>query len=149
MLAVACRVNEYGLNKQRLTFTGANKTEIVRAVCRIDFDPCASVADAEGVGYALADCSCELLARCALVLIINLRACAARSVEVDFYRKVIAVLVDVCYSVRQIKCSVVVDNISLAVIALEQFADVLAYLARYFKLLIVSAERAAVIAAFC
>ena len=53
-----------------------------------------------------------------------------------------------CYSVREIECSVVVDNISLAVIALEQFADVLADFARYFKLLLVSAECAAVIAAF-
>ena len=77
MLAVACGVDKYGLYQQRLAFTRADKTEIIRAVCRIDFDLCAPVADAESVGYTLADCSGELFAGRALVLVIDLRASAA------------------------------------------------------------------------
>ena len=83
------------------------------------------------------------------MLIVDLRTCSACGVEVDFYCQIIAVLVDVGYSVREIKRCVIVDNVGCAGVALERLAYVLADFAANFKLLIVSAECAAVIAAFC
>ena len=129
MLPVARGVNKYGLYQQRLALAGADKSKIVRAVCRIDFDLCASVADAESVSYALADCSGELFACRALVLVIDLRACAACGVKVDFDCQVIAVLVDMCYALGQIERRVIVNNIGCAGVVFKNLAYVLAYLA--------------------
>ena len=56
-------------------------------------------------------------------------------------------LVDMGYSFGEIKRRVIVDDISCAGVAFKNLADVLADFTTDFKLLIVSAECAAVVAA--